>query len=150
MKNKLMDYILVCYFQSLKLIIMNYKKFSLITGFSVWLIGTLIFSLWGDKFFLTNNRLIMTLLYIGVIPLLYLIIYGLSRKYKLNKNEIVESTIYMAVPALILDAFVFRYYQLFFPRLEPFDANLLSSLVIWIYGIVLIVGLLLKAKTSTQ
>lgn len=127
---------------------MDYKKLSLIIGFSVWLFGTLLFSFWGDRFFLTDNRLIMALLYIGVIPFLYLIISGVAVKYRLTNDEILESTILMAVPALILDTFVFKYYQLFFPKLEPIDASALSSFVIWIYGVLLLSGLLIKIKNT--
>lgn len=129
---------------------MNYKKFSFIFGFSIWLFGTLPFSFWGDKFFLTNNLLIMALFYIGIIPILYLLTSWVFKKYQLTKSEILESTILMSIPALILDAFVFKYFHQVFPTLNPIDAGSLSSFVIWIYGIVLILGLLKKSQKDTK
>ena len=72
------------------------------------------------------------------------------KKYQLTKSEILESTILMAIPALILDAFVFKFYNEVFPTLNPIDAGSLSSFIIWIYGILLIIGLLKKSQNSNK
>ncbi|WP_062062181.1 DUF5367 family protein [Aquimarina longa] len=124
---------------------MSYKKFSLVLGFLVWLFGTIPFSLWGDSFFLTNNLLVMLLLYFGIIPILYFLTSIVYTKFQLTKPEILEATMLMVLPGLVLDVLVFMNYQVVFPALTIFDAGSFISYVIWIYSIALILGLLKKS-----
>jgi hypothetical protein len=44
---------------------MNYRIFSLVFGFVVWLVATLIFRFYGADFFDPGNALVMAGLYIG-------------------------------------------------------------------------------------
>lgn len=120
---------------------MKYQKFSLLYGFGIWLLATLVFSFAGHHFFLTENIMVMTTFYLGVIPVLYFVVRPVFRKFKLSKDEKVLSVVLMALPGIILDAICIKYHELIFPTFSIQEAISLGSWILWVYAVVLILGL---------
>lgn len=127
---------------------MNYKISSFIIGFTIWLIATIVFRLWGQYFFVTNNAFILTALYLILIPVLGLIVNLVTNKYKLNRLEAIHSTVIMVLPGMIFDTFCIQFFSLVFPNLPATDGITFGSWLMWAYSIVLIFGLLREDKKS--
>lgn len=120
---------------------MKYQKFCLAYGFTVWLLATLPFSFAGHHFFLIENKIIMASFYIGVIPLLYFIVTPVFKKFKLTQDERVLSVVLMSLPGIILDALCIKYHELIFPTLSMEASMALGSWILWVYAVVLSLGL---------
>ena len=119
---------------------MNYKFFSVIFGFSVWLIATIIFRFWGDTFFRVENNLLMIVFYLGTIPVLYLLIKWVFSKYRLTGKEKLKSAVLLAIPGMLSDVISLKFHTNFFPTLTTEQAVALGSWVLWAYVIVLVIG----------
>lgn len=125
---------------------MNYQKFSLLFGFSVWLVATLVFRYLGHTFFLIENDLLITGFFIATIPLLYFLIQWVFRRYELNEGEKVRSVVLMALPGMIGDVACIKFHAIVFPTLTVEQAVVLGSWVLWAYTIVLLTGLIDSKK----
>lgn len=133
-------------FTSNKKQIMAYKKFSLIFGFTLWLIATLVFRFAENNFFFIDNFIVISSLYIGTIPVLYLFVKWVFNKFQLTNTQMKESVILMSIPGMVLDTFAIKFYYLVFPTLSKDEAIILGSWVIWAYVVVLLIGLLSKKE----
>lgn len=120
---------------------MNYKFFSTTFGFSIWLIATLIFSFWGHKFFTVENHLLMIGFYLSSIPTLYFLTSWTFNRFNLTENSRIKSAILMATPGMIGDAFCLKFHYIIFPTFTKEQVVTLGSWVLWVYFIVLIVGI---------
>ncbi len=125
---------------------MTYKKFSLIFGLSIWLIATLVFRYTASSFFNIESHVTITLLYIGTIPILYVLSHWVFNKFKLTQNEITQCAVLMSIPGMLLDTFAIKFYPLVFPTFTMEETIVLGSWVIWAYTIVLLIGLFAKTK----
>lgn len=123
---------------------MNYKLFSLTTGFSIWFLATLVFRIAGHHFFLTQNPLVLTLLYLILIPSLGFVANRVFNKYKLTKAEAVQSAALMVLPGMLLDTFCVQFFALVFPNLPEEDGATFGSWLMFAYSIVLLSGLFRK------
>ena len=125
---------------------MNYKIFSLIIGFTIWLLATIAFRVVGQHFFLTDNLPVLIGLYLAVIPLLGFIATWVFNKYQLNKLEAIQSATIMVLPGMIFDTFCIEFFAWVFPNLpETADATF-GSWLMWAYATVLVFGLIRKNK----
>lgn len=125
---------------------MNYQYFSLIFGFSIWLVATLIFRYWGHDFFLIENNFVLASFIFGVIPFLYLLAKWVFNHYKLIGSERLRSSVLMAVPAMILDVACIKFHTIVFPGFSTEQTIVLGAWVIWVYSIVLLIGLFESRK----
>lgn len=125
---------------------MNYKLFSLTTGFIVWLLATLVFRIAGQHFFLTENPIVMTLLYLVLIPSLGLVATWTFNRYKLNKPEAVQSAALMVLPGMLLDTYCVKFFAFVFPNLPEKDGATFGSWLMFAYSVVLIFGLMRKGN----
>ena len=125
---------------------MNYKIFSLIAGFTIWLLATMVFRLAGQYFFFTDNPTIMIGLYLAVIPFLGFVVNAIFNRYKLTKLEAIQSATIMVLPGMILDAFCIEFFAVVFPNLPESDGATFGSWLMWAYASVLIWGLVRKEK----
>ncbi|BDS10389.1 DUF5367 domain-containing protein [Aureispira anguillae] len=121
---------------------MNYQNFSVLLGFLVWLLATIVFSVWGHYFFLVENELVILAFYSLVVPLLALLIYGVFTKYQLSKEERRHSAVLMALPGMLLDTFCIRSHYLVFPNFSTEQMLGLSAWLLWVYFVVLLLGVL--------
>lgn len=125
---------------------MNYKFFSLAIGFTIWFIATVTFRIAGHHFFLTEDKLIISLLYLALIPFLGVIATWTFNKYKLNKFEAIHSAVIMVLPGMFLDTFCIKFFESIFPNLQEKDGVTFGSWLMFAYSIVLFFGLIRKKK----
>ena len=123
---------------------MNYKIFSLIVGFTIWLLATTAFRVAGQYFFITDNALVLTGLYLIVIPVLGFVAHWVFNRYHLNRLEAIQSAVIMVLPGMLFDTFCIQFFSRVFPNLPETDAASFGSWLMWAYTIVLIFGLLRK------
>ena len=127
---------------------MNYRIFSLIIGFTIWLLATIAFRVAGQYFFLTDNSIVLIVLYLAVIPVLGFVANWVFNKYKLKKLEAVQSAVIMVLPGMIFDTFCVEYFAWVFPNLPETDAATFGSWLMWAYATVLVFGLIRKERTE--
>lgn len=120
---------------------MSYQRFSLCFGFSVWLLATLIFSFWGQFFFIDGNIPIMLILYVGSIPILFVLMNMVFSKCQLAIEERIRSSVLLALPGMLLDTFCIKYYEWVFPHFSSEKMIMLSSWIVWVYTVVLFLGI---------
>ncbi len=123
---------------------MNFKTFSLLLGFTIWLLATVAFRVAGQYFFLTDNPVVLTSLYLLVIPFLGLISNWVFNKFNLTKLEAVQSATLMVLPGMIFDTFCIEFFEWVFPNLPPTDGATFGSWLMWAYASVLVFGLIRK------
>ena len=119
---------------------MNYQNFSLLFGFSVWLLATLAFRYWGHLFFLISNYLLLLGFFVATIPVLYLLAKWVFEKYQLDGSERLQSAVLMTVPGMLCDVACLQFHELVFPQLTIEQAVSLGAWIIWAYVIVLLLG----------
>ncbi|WP_461588898.1 DUF5367 domain-containing protein [Winogradskyella sp.] len=120
---------------------MNYKLFSLLFGFSVWLMATLAFRFWGHTFFYVENTLLMVGFFLSTIPSLYLTTTYVFKKYNLSQKQRFESAILLAIPGMLCDVICLNFHEIVFPTLSIEQSVVLGAWIIWAYVIVLFIGL---------
>lgn len=125
---------------------MNYQKFSLVFGFVVWLIATLMVRFWGQYFFLIENNLVICLLFISITPILYFLVHWVFNRFKLTQETQLRSSVLMALPGMFFDVFCIKFHSFVFPLLTIEQAILLGAWVIWVYFFTILIGLISKEK----
>ena len=126
--------------------IMNYQKFSLAFGFFVWLIATIVFRYYGHSFFYTENIAIMISLFVGIIPLLFLLVQWVFNKYKLVGEARLESAVLMALPGMFCDVVCLKFHAVVFPEFTIAQSIALAAWVLWAYALVIFKGLISKVR----
>lgn len=121
---------------------MNYHIFSLIIGFTIWLLATISFRIAGQYFFLTDNSIVMFGLYLSVIQVLGAVATWIFNKYKLG--------IYSSFRDYGYARYDFRHilYSIFHfgisqPARKKNGASF-GSWLLWAYATVLVFGLIRK------
>lgn len=127
---------------------MNYQKFSLVFGFLVWLIATVIFRYWGHAFFYVDNSLLIAALFTGTIPALYILTNWVFKRFKLVGVTKLKSVVLMAISGMFCDVFCLKFHDLVFPHFTSEQAAVLGAWVLWAYAIVLLFGFNLKNRTT--
>ena len=125
---------------------MNYKTFSFVIGFGIWLLATIAFRVAGQYFFLTDNPVILIGLYLVLIPVLGLIATAVFNKFQLGRLESIHSAALMVLPGMVFDTFCIEFFDWLFPNLPVTDAATFGSWLMWAYVTVLVFGLLRKDK----
>lgn len=125
---------------------MNYQRFSLVLGFSVWLMATVIVRLYGPFLFHADDLLIVISLFLAVVPVLYILMFGVYKRFQLAADQRLKSAVLMAVPGMLCDVFCLKYHDIVFPGFSQDQAILLSSWVLWAYAFVLLIGLVSSVK----
>ena len=120
---------------------MNYQNFSLIFGFLVWLVATLIFRFWGHTFFIIENPFIISVLFLATIPLLYFLIQWVFKRYRLSGESRVRSAVLMAIPGMLSDVACLKFHYFVFPTLSIEQAIVLGAWLVWAYVWVLLIGI---------
>jgi hypothetical protein len=120
---------------------MNYQQFSMAFGFSVWLVATLVFRFFGHTFFIIENATILFTFFLGIIPVLWLLIKWVFSRYELTSDMKLKSTVLMAVPGMIADVACLKFHYIVFPTLNIEQAIVLGAWMLWAYVLVLLIGL---------
>lgn len=120
----------------------NYQIFSLVFGFSVWLVATLIVRYWGAAIFQVENNFLLGGLFLGAIPVLYLLVNWVFCLYNLSGDTKLKSAVLMTAPGMICDVACIKFQSIVFPTLNLKQAVVMASWVIWVYTVVLLIGLI--------
>lgn len=121
---------------------MNYQKFSLLFGFSVWLVATLVVRYWGNAIFQVENKLLLSGLFLGAIPVLYLLANWVFSLYNLSGDAKLRSAVLMTAPGMVCDVACIKFHYVVFPTLTLEQSVVMASWVIWVYIIVLLRGVM--------
>jgi len=121
---------------------MAYSKSSLLIGFSVWAVATLIFRGAGQYFFLPENLWITLALWLVTPIFLAGIALWLFKKHNLKGSHCLASAAFMVIPGMIADAFCIQFFAIVFPNLPDTAAAPFGAWLMWAYVSVLILGVL--------
>lgn len=121
---------------------MSYQIFSLVIGFIIWLLATILFRFAGQYFFLTDVPAALIGLYLIVIPILGLVTTYVFNRYKLDKPASAQSAAMMVLPGMILDSFCIEFFAFVFPNLPEKDGATFGSWLMWAYATVLFFSLI--------
>ncbi|MEN0006441.1 MAG: DUF5367 family protein [Bacteroidota bacterium] len=123
----------------------NYKKSSLILGFSIWLGATLVFRLAGQYFFLVDQVAILLILYLSVVPVLMTVAHFFFKRFQLTGNQPVLSAALLVLPGMLLDTFVILFFSYALPNMPAHADAEFGSWLMWAYSSVLVYGVV-KSK----
>ncbi len=121
---------------------MDYQRFSLLFGFTVWLVATLAFRFWGHHILRLDRELYVPGLYLLTVPVLWFLVTRVFLKFGLNSDQRAKSALLLALPGIIGDVVCIKYYEIIFPTISHDQSIVLSSWVLWSYGAVLAFGIL--------
>jgi hypothetical protein len=109
-------------------------------GFVIWLIATAIFRFAGQMFFLPDEtpRLILFMATPVVVALITVLALRLLKE---ARGDEAEAAVGLALPGMLLDAFVTHEFAQVFPNLDPALDSTFGALMLLAYGTVLFVGL---------
>ncbi|MGJ1196206.1 DUF5367 family protein [Sphingobacterium spiritivorum] len=121
-------------------------------GFLIWLLATIAFRVAGQYFFITDSAVVLSILYIVVVPVLGLMTVLTCRKFRLTGLENVVAGVLLVLPGMLIDTFVIQFFGDIFPNMPASNAATFGSWLMWAYTIVLvtsiIIGLGRAAKPS--
>lgn len=119
-------------------------------GFLIWLLATLAFRLAGQHFFITESPLILTILYLAVVPALALISAITFKKFKLSGLENVAAGVLLVLPGMIIDTFVIEFFEDVFPNMPSSRAASFGSWLMWAYATVLLTSIIIGMRQKTN
>jgi len=119
-------------------------------GFLIWLLATLAFRVAGQFFFITDSPLVLTLLYVAVIPALALISVFTFKRFKLFGLEHVVAGVLLVLPGMIIDTFVIQFFEYVFPNMPSGNAATFGSWLMWAYATVLVSSIIVGLPRNTN
>lgn len=124
----------------------NYVRISFIVGFLVWLVATVVFRVAGHYFFMVDNLLVMSVLYIILVPALGFVATTVFNKCGLDNLHSVKSAAVMVLPGMLLDVVCVQFFEVFFPNMPEIYSKSFGAWLMCAYAIVLVFGILRKNK----
>lgn len=131
---------------------MNRKFIIPIIGivFLIWFLATLAFRVAGQFFFITDSPIVLTSLYLAVIPALSLISIFTFKKFKLIGLENVLAGTLMVLPGMIIDTFVIQFFENIFPNMPSARAATFGSWLMWAYSTVLVTSVIMGLRQMKE
>lgn len=83
-------------------------------GFIIWLFATIAFRVAGQLFFIADSAVILSILYIVVVPVLGLVTVFTCRKFRLTGLENVAAGVLLVLPGMLIDTFVIQFLVAYF------------------------------------
>jgi len=122
---------------------MNNKNWQtiLLNGFLIWLVATIIFRLLGQYFFITEDNLILIILYASVIPSLSFVSIMIFRRFHVLGLDCILGSVLLVLPGMILDTIVIQLFSDLMPNMPASRASTFGSWLMWAYSIVLLTGI---------
>ncbi|MFE7087393.1 DUF5367 domain-containing protein [Sphingobacterium spiritivorum] len=112
-------------------------------GFLIWLLATIAFRVAGQYFFITDSAVVLSILYIIVVPVLGLVTVFTCRKLRLTGLENVVAGVLLVLPGMLIDTFVIQFFGDIFPNMPASNAATFGSWLMWAYTIVLITSIII-------
>ncbi|WP_158963369.1 DUF5367 domain-containing protein [Myroides fluvii] len=114
----------------------------LFIGFLVWLFATLAFRFAGQYFFITESPVILTMLYLVVVPSMAFLSLVTFKKFNLSGLEKIAAGALLVLPGMIIDTFVIQFFEPIFPNMSSDKAASFGSWLMWAYSTVLVTSLI--------
>lgn len=92
----------------------RYFIYILAIGFLIWLFASIAFRVAGQLFFITDSAVILSILYIVVVPVLGLVTVFTCRKFRLTGLENVVAGVLLVLPGMLIDTFVIQFLVAYF------------------------------------
>ncbi|MGJ1386208.1 DUF5367 domain-containing protein [Sphingobacterium spiritivorum] len=112
-------------------------------GFLIWLLATIAFRVAGQYFFITDSAVVLSILYIIVVPVLGSVTVFTCRKLRLTGLENVVAGVLLVLPGMLIDTFVIQFFGNIFPNMPASNAATFGSWLMWAYTIVLITSIII-------
>lgn len=119
-------------------------------GFLIWLFATIAFRVAGQFFFITDSAVVLSILYIIVVPVLGLVTVFTCRKFRLTGLENVVAGVLLVLPGMLIDTFVIQFFGSIFPNMQESNAATFGSWLMWAYTIVLISSVIIGLGRATN
>ncbi|MCT3899029.1 DUF5367 domain-containing protein [Elizabethkingia anophelis] len=119
-------------------------------GFLIWLFATIAFRVAGQFFFITDSTVVLSILYIIVVPVLGLVTVFTCRKFRLTGLENVVAGVLLVLPGMLIDTFVIQFFGSIFPNMPESNAATFGSWLMWAYTIVLISSVIIGLGRATN
>ncbi|EQB91840.1 DUF5367 domain-containing protein [Elizabethkingia anophelis] len=119
-------------------------------GFLIWLFATIAFRVAGQFFFITDSTVVLSILYIIVVPVLGLVTVFTCRKFRLTGLENVVAGVLLVLPGMLIDTFVIQFFCSIFPNMPESNAATFGSWLMWAYTIVLISSVIIGLGRATN
>lgn len=119
-------------------------------GFIIWLLATIAFRVAGQFFFITDSAVVLSILYIIVVPVLGLVTVFTCRKFRLTGPENVVAGVLLVLPGMLIDTFVIQFFGDIFPNMPASNAATFGSWLMWAYTIVLISSVIIGLGRATN
>ncbi|MCT3959515.1 DUF5367 domain-containing protein [Elizabethkingia anophelis] len=119
-------------------------------GFLIWLFATIAFRVAGQFFFITDSAVVLSILYIIVVPVLGLVTVFTCRKFRLTGLENVVAGVLLVLPGMLIDTFVIQFFGSIFPNMPENNAATFGSWLMWAYTIVLISSVIIGLDRATN
>ncbi|KFC33307.1 hypothetical protein FF18_09220 [Elizabethkingia anophelis] len=119
-------------------------------GFLIWLFATIAFRVAGQFFFITDSAVVLSILYIIVVPVLGLVTVFTCRKFRLTGLENVVAGVLLVLPGMLIDTFVIQFFGSIFPNMPENNAATFGSWLMWAYTIVLISSVIIGLGRATN
>ncbi|MDV3508601.1 hypothetical protein CMU89_16130 [Elizabethkingia anophelis] len=119
-------------------------------GFLIWLFATIAFRVAGQFFFITDSTVVLSILYIIVLPVLGLVTVFTCRKFRLTGLENVVAGVLLVLPGMLIDTFVIQFFGSIFPNMPESNAATFGSWLMWAYTIVLISSVIIGLGRATN
>ncbi|HCD9235709.1 TPA: DUF5367 domain-containing protein [Elizabethkingia anophelis] len=119
-------------------------------GFLIWLFATIAFRVAGQFFFITDSAVLLSILYIIVVPVLGLVTVFTCRKFRLTGLENVVAGVLLVLPGMLIDTFVIQFFGSIFPNMPESNAATFGSWLMWAYTIVLISSVIIGLGRATN
>ena len=116
-------------------------------GFAIWAIATVIFRLFGETFFISENSIVMLLIFVVTGISLYLLTTFILNIRRAQSSESLSAVIFLVLPGMLLDSVVVMSFSRFFPNLNEETAAPFTAWLLFAYAAVLITGKLYKPKS---
>jgi len=114
----------------------------LFIGFLVWLFATLAFRFAGQYFFITESPVVLTILYLVVVPSMAFLSLITFKRFNLSGLEKIAAGVLLVLPGMIIDTFVIQFFEPIFPNMSSDKAASFGSWLMWAYSTVLVTSLM--------
>ncbi|SUJ18059.1 Uncharacterised protein [Sphingobacterium spiritivorum] len=119
-------------------------------GFLIWLLATIAFRVAGQYFFITDSPVVLSILYIIVVPVLGLVTVLTCRKFRLAGLENIVAGVLLVLPGMLIDTFVIQFFGDIFPNMPASNAATFGSWLMWAYTTVLITSVIIGLGRTSK
>ncbi len=111
-------------------------------GFAIWLVATIVVRLAGQRFFLTDNSVVMIVIWALTAVALFIVAQAIFRWRNLPQNERYLAAILLVLPGQLIDGLVVNAFVDVFPNMPAVAAGPFGAWLLLAYGVVLVAGVI--------